>query len=97
MRAFYLSPVGFEVGLTSIALGLVRALERQGLKVGFMKTIAQPLPFELGPERSTHFANKLFRLSPPTPIDFGRAEHLIGSGQTDQLMEEILGLYQQVS
>ncbi len=97
MRAFYLSPVGFEVGLTSIALGLVRALERQGLKVGFMKTIAQPLPFELGPERSTHFANKLFHLSPPTPIDFGRAEHLIGSGQTDQLMEEILGLYQQVS
>lgn len=71
MRAFYLSPVGFEVGLTSIALGLVRALERQGLKVGFMKTIAQPLPFELGPERSTHFANKLFRLSPPPRLTLG--------------------------
>ena len=41
MYALYLSPVGYDVGLTSVALGLVRALERRGLKVGFVKPVAQ--------------------------------------------------------
>ena len=32
MHALYLSPVGYDVGLTSVALGLVRALGARGLK-----------------------------------------------------------------
>ena len=42
MQTFFIAPTDFGVGLTSISLGLVRTLERAGLKVGFFKPIAQP-------------------------------------------------------
>jgi len=35
MQTFFIAPTDFGVGLTSISLGLVRTLERAGLKVGF--------------------------------------------------------------
>lgn len=44
MQTFFIAPTDFGVGLTSISLGLVRTLERAGLKVGFFKPIAQPHP-----------------------------------------------------
>ena len=53
MHTFFIAPTGFGVGLTSISLGLLRALERAGLKVGFFKPIAQLHPGDLGPERSS--------------------------------------------
>lgn len=40
MQTFFIAPTDFGVGLTSISLGLVRTLERAGLKVGFFKPIA---------------------------------------------------------
>ncbi|MBO4967092.1 MAG: AAA family ATPase, partial [Pseudomonas sp.] len=33
MQTFFIAPTDFGVGLTSISLGLVRTLERAGLKV----------------------------------------------------------------
>ena len=48
MHTFFIAPTGFGVGLTSISLGLVGALERSGLKVGFFKPIAQPHPGDTG-------------------------------------------------
>ena len=49
MHTFFVVPTGFGVGLTSISLGMVRALERTGLKVGFCKPIAQPHAGDEGP------------------------------------------------
>ena len=37
-----LIPVSTGVGLTSISVGLVRALEQKAVKVNFFKPIAQP-------------------------------------------------------
>jgi len=37
-----LIPVGFGVGLTSVALGLLHACQQQGIKVGHFKPISQP-------------------------------------------------------
>jgi len=37
MQTFFIAPTDFGVGLTSISLGLVRTLERAGLKVGFFQ------------------------------------------------------------
>ncbi|MDY3199093.1 MAG: AAA family ATPase, partial [Pseudomonadaceae bacterium] len=51
MHTFFLAPTGFGVGLTSVSLGLIRALERSGLRVHFLKPIAQPHPGDSGPER----------------------------------------------
>ena len=42
MHTFFIAPTGFGVGLTSISLGLIRALQRTGLRVHFLKPIAQP-------------------------------------------------------
>ena len=38
---YYLAPSGSSVGLTTIALGLVHALEERGIRVAFYKPIAQ--------------------------------------------------------
>ena len=53
-HTFFIAPTGFGVGLTSTSLGLIRALERTGLRVHFLKPIAQPHPGDEGPERIGH-------------------------------------------
>ncbi len=40
MQIFYLIPTRQNVGLTSVALGVVRALQHQGFRVGFVKPVA---------------------------------------------------------
>ncbi|MBO0366582.1 phosphate acetyltransferase [Pseudomonas putida] len=95
MQTFFIAPTDFGVGLTSISLGLVRALERGGLKVGFFKPIAQPHPGDTGPERSTELMARTHGLKPPTPLSLGQVERMLGDGQLDELLEEIIRLYQQ--
>src|SRR5690606_20915762 len=65
MHTFFIAPTGFGVGLTSISLGLVRTLQRAGLKVGFFKPIAQPHPGDAGPERSSELIARTHGLQPP--------------------------------
>ncbi len=55
-----LIPTGPNVGLTTISIGLVRAFERQGVRVGFAKPIAQPRPGRVEPERSTEIYGRQF-------------------------------------
>ncbi|TRX74199.1 phosphate acetyltransferase [Pseudomonas mangiferae] len=97
MHTFFVAPTGFGVGLTSISLGLVRALERAGLKVGFFKPIAQPHPGDEGPERSTELIARTHGLTPPRPLALAHVERMLGEGQLDDLLEEIISLYQQAA
>lgn len=97
MHTFFIAPTGFGVGLTSISLGLVRALELAGLKVGFYKPIAQPHPGDLGPERSSELIARTHGLTPPKAMELAQVERLLGDGQLDELLEEIVGRYQQVA
>ncbi|AMK29447.1 MULTISPECIES: phosphate acetyltransferase [Pseudomonas] len=95
MQTFFIAPTDFGVGLTSISLGLVRTLERAGLKVGFFKPIAQPHPGDTGPERSSELVARTHGIKPPTPLSLGHVERMLGDGQLDELLEEIIRLYQQ--
>lgn len=95
MQTFFIAPTDFGVGLTSISLGLVRALERGGLKVGFFKPIAQPHPGDTGPERSSELVARTHGIKPPTPLSLAQVERMLGDGQLDELLEEIIRLYQQ--
>ncbi|MGE8406344.1 MAG: phosphate acetyltransferase [Pseudomonas sp.] len=95
MQTFFIAPTDFGVGLTSISLGLVRTLERAGLKVGFFKPIAQPHPGDTGPERSTELVSRTHGLKPPKPLSLAHVERMLGEGQLDELLEEIITLYQQ--
>src|SRR5476651_1998870 len=97
MQTFFIAPTDFGVGLTSISLGLVRTLERAGLKVGFFKPIAQPHPGDLGPERSTELVARTHGLKPPKPLGLAHVERMLGDGQFDELLEEIINLYQQAA
>ena len=84
-----------SVGLSSTALGLSRALERQGLKVAFLKPIAQT--HEAGADDSVHFARPVAHLNPPKPIMLTRAEELLSHGGQEDLMEEVIALSQQAA
>jgi phosphate acetyltransferase len=42
-HTLYLAPSGAKVGLTSVALGLVRALDNRGVRVAFCKPVGQPI------------------------------------------------------
>jgi phosphate acetyltransferase len=89
-HTFYLAPCGAKVGLTSVALGLVRALDNRGVRVAFCKPIGQPAAHTTGPERSTHFIRATTSLRPALPISLDEAERLISSERTDELMERVM-------
>ncbi len=95
-HAFYMVPTGPGVGLTSVCLGLVRALDREGLRVGFFKPIRQPGADEAsGPERSTHFVRRTTTLQPAEPLTFRRAEAMLTAGKRAELLQELVGRYQE--
>ena len=83
-------PTGHGVGLTSASLALVRALDRQGVRVGFCKPIAQQRAGDRGPERSTALLKLASSLQPPEPLGLGRVEELLATGDEQRLMEEIV-------
>ncbi|MCL2919826.1 phosphate acetyltransferase [Shewanella litorisediminis] len=89
-RNIMLVPIGTGVGLTSLSLGMVRALERHGVKVQFFKPISQQRPADSGPERSTTILSKSPTVNPLEPFDMQHAESLIRTDQTDVLMEQII-------
>ncbi|AVO54236.1 phosphate acetyltransferase [Ectopseudomonas mendocina] len=97
MHTFFIAPTGFGVGLTSISLGLVGALERSGLKVGFFKPIAQPHAGDLGPERSSELIARTHGLHSPKPLPLSHVERMLGDGHLDELLEEIISLYHQAA
>ncbi|MBP7547490.1 MAG: AAA family ATPase, partial [Corallincola sp.] len=90
-----LIPVGSGVGLTTISLGLVRALERQGIRVNFFKPVAQLHIGDTGPERSTAIIKQASRVNPPEPFQVNHVETLISSGQRDVFLEEVVARYNQ--
>ena len=63
-RTFFLAPMGQDVGLTSMSLGLVRALQRDGINVGFIKPISQPEQGAGQVDLSTYFARTLCHIDP---------------------------------
>ncbi|KEQ19113.1 phosphate acetyltransferase [Endozoicomonas numazuensis] len=97
MRTFFLAPTRYGVGLTSVSLGLVRALDTLGLRVKFFKPIAQLHTTDKGPERSTRLVQRIMDHEPPTPITTQKVENLLGDNKGDELMEDIVALFDDAS
>ena len=76
-RIIMLIPIGSGVGLTTISLGLVRALEREGVRINFFKPVAQLQLGDKGPERSSEIIRRASRLAPPEPFQVNHVENLI--------------------
>jgi len=87
-QALLVVPTGQRVGLTTVSVGLVHALDRRGVRVGFCKPVAQLRGAE--PERSTRLVACVAGFTPPTPLPLEEAEDLFAHGQTEQLLEEVV-------
>lgn len=85
-------PTGHGVGLTSVCLGIVRALDQLGLRYGFVK------PISVIPGR-VDLSNALIRLAgridPPNPIPRHEAEDLLGKGDEALLLERVVELVEE--
>jgi len=97
MQTFFLAPTDFGVGLTSISLGLVGALERAGLRVGYLKPIAQVRREKPGPSRASELIARTHGLSSPQPLQRAEVEKLLADGRLDNLLEQIVSLYQETA
>jgi len=93
-HTLYLVPSGSGAGLTTVALGLVRALDKRGIRLGFFKPIGQPLGRDNGPERSSFFVRQVSSLQPTTPMSFAQAEQMMLSGRTEELLQMVVRDYQ---
>ncbi|EWC40059.1 phosphate acetyltransferase [Pseudomonas stutzeri] len=97
MHTLFLAPTGFGGGLNSISLGLIRALENAGLKVGFFKPIAQPFPVDQGRERSCILVERTLNLTSPEPLPLEQVERQLADGEIDLLLEDVISRYQEVA
>ena len=65
-------PTAHRVGVTSVCLGIVRALDRLGLRFAFYKPVARTTP-----DRSTALIRLMTALEPPEPIAGAHAESML--------------------
>ena len=93
-RTIILIPTTTGVGLTSVSLGLVHALEQKGTKVGFLKPIAQSITGEDVLDRSTSIIKAAQTTEVGEPFMLSEAETLIGQNQTDVLLEKVVERHQ---
>ncbi|PAV26264.1 phosphate acetyltransferase [Tamilnaduibacter salinus] len=96
-KNLFIAPTALESGLTSVCLGLFRALDSVGVRVSFFKPVAQSDGGDADEDRSINFLRSLSTVRPPEPITLQRAQSLLNKGNQDQLMEEIIGRYQQAA
>ena len=97
MPNFLLVPIGTKTGLTSISLGLLRALQRSGRRPVYYKPVSyKPTPAG-DTEAAIVFANKLFHLNPPPPQPLSKVEELVGAGRDDDLIELMVSDFDQVT
>ncbi|MBK0033633.1 phosphate acetyltransferase [Erwinia sp. S43] len=92
-RTIMLIPTGTSVGLTSVSLGVIRAMERKGVRLSVFKPIAQPRTGGNAPDQTTTIIRKNSSIPAAEPLAMSRVESLLGSNQQDVLMEEIIARY----
>lgn len=93
-RTIMLVPVSSGVGATSVSLGMVRAMERNGVNVSFFKPVSQPRNRRKIQDHSTAVVANGTNLTPPEPFALSYAESMISAGNLDVLLEEIVARFE---
>ncbi len=93
-RTIMIIPIGAGVGMTSISLGVLRALEHTGVRVSFFKPIAQSRHGSNQPDLTTAIIESNSDMKVASPLSMSSAEKLIRTDKTDVLMEEIIARFQ---
>lgn len=86
-RTLLVAPAGRQVALTAACLGLVRALDREGARVAFVKPVAAR-----GEDGAAPSARLGANPPPPEPIARAVAEDLLAAGDDQTLMERVVAL-----
>lgn len=94
-RTIMLVPLSVRVGITSISLGIVRALERNGVGVSFFKPVTEPPARDGSSERSTEILRRASSLEILDSFSAQHAESMISNGKLSELLEEILARYRE--
>ncbi|WP_066567892.1 phosphate acetyltransferase [Snodgrassella sp. CFCC 13594] len=97
MSQFLLIPLGVKTGLTSVALGLVRALEQSGRKPLYFKPVSNERDEVEGVDTGTRFAEALFHQQPPQPLSLAQMDTMLSTGQDDDLIESMVAQFNQLS
>jgi phosphate acetyltransferase len=92
-RTLLVVPTAAGVGLARTCLGVVRALDRRGVNVAFVKPVAQPRA-DGGPDRSTALVAATTTLRPPEPLPAALLEQQLGAGGLDVVLETIVAAWQ---
>jgi len=91
-QTFLVVPTRHAVGLTSVALGIVRTLERLGVEAGFAKPVAQDVT-----DKSNYFARTIFHLPVTESLSLQESAERIADNQTGELLEDIVAMCAMVS
>ncbi|GGC78140.1 phosphate acetyltransferase [Marinobacter halophilus] len=101
-KSLFIAPTSLDSGLTSVCLGLLRALEREGVSVGFYKPFSQSVHrgevrHNDGKDSSVEFVRSRSHRQTPDPIPLKNAQQQLNQGKGDLLLETIVGEYQKVA
>ncbi|MGJ0576667.1 phosphate acetyltransferase [Xenorhabdus bovienii] len=91
-RIIMLIPTGTSVGLTSVSLGVIRSMERKGVRLSVFKPIAQPRHTG-SQDQTTSIIRSHSSMHAAEPLDMAHVESLLTTNQKDVLMEEIVARY----
>lgn len=89
-RTLFLAPAARSAGLTTVTLGLVRALDRIGFRVGFYKPIGQFASADEQIERSSHFIRHTTNLVSAEPIPLDHATRFLSEGHMDEFLSRVI-------
>ncbi|WP_099705189.1 MULTISPECIES: phosphate acetyltransferase [unclassified Erwinia] len=92
-RTIMLIPTGTSTGITSISLGVIRAMERKGVRLSVFKPIAQPRSGADHPDQTTTIIRKNSSIPAADPLTISHVESLLSTNQQDVLMEEIIARF----
>ena len=95
VRSLLVVPTSAGVGLARTCLGLVRALDRQGVNVAFGKPVAQPRA-DGSPDRSAALVAAITSLRPPDPLPTAELEQLLAERGLHAALEKIIAALEPV-
>jgi phosphate acetyltransferase len=94
-RSLLVVPAAEDAGLARTCLGLLRALDRGGVHVAYVKPVAQPRA-DGNPDRSTRLVSAITTLRPPEPLGIAELEQQLGEGGLDVVLEKIVAAWEPI-
>jgi phosphate acetyltransferase len=94
-RTLLVVPCAAGAGAARTSIAVLRALDRRGVRTGYVKPVAQTRP-DGGPDRSKALVSAATALDPPDPLSSATVEHQLGEGGLGVVLEEIVALWRPV-